>query len=87
MASCLDIGRKYSGIVSGWMNTVGNLGGTTATYATGFIADTFANNLGWKINFMAFTLVYVVLVTFRTRLELARADLKALRLRAIERAA
>src|SRR5262249_30686399 len=26
-ASCLDIGRRYSGVVSGCMNTVGNLGG------------------------------------------------------------
>jgi heme exporter protein C len=39
------------------------------------------------ISLVAFTLVYVVLVTFRTRLELARADLKALRRRALERAA
>jgi heme exporter protein C len=39
------------------------------------------------ISLGAFTLVYVVLVTFRTRLERARADLKALRRRALERAA
>ncbi len=39
------------------------------------------------ISLAAFTLVYVVLVTFRTRLELARADLKALRRLALERAA
>src|SRR5207248_11218170 len=26
-ASCLDIGRKYAGIVSGCMNMIGNLGG------------------------------------------------------------
>jgi heme exporter protein C len=39
------------------------------------------------IALVAFTLVYVVLVMLRTRLELARADLKALRRRALERAA
>jgi heme exporter protein C len=39
------------------------------------------------IALFAFTLVYMVLVTFRTRLELARADLKMLRRRALERAA
>ena len=39
------------------------------------------------ISLFAFTLVYVVLVTFRTRLELARSDLKALRRQALERAA
>jgi heme exporter protein C len=39
------------------------------------------------IALVAFTLVYVVLVVLRTRLELARADLKMLRRRAFERAA
>jgi MFS family permease len=38
-ASCIDIGRKYSGIVSGCMNTVGNLGGAVAGFATGWILD------------------------------------------------
>src|SRR5262249_26714863 len=40
-ASCLDIGRKYSGIVSGCMNTVGNLGGFAAGFLTGWIVDLF----------------------------------------------
>jgi hypothetical protein len=39
------------------------------------------------IALVAFTLVYVVLVMLRTRVELARADLKLLRRRALERAA
>jgi MFS family permease len=38
-ASCLDIGKRYSGIVSGCMNTVGNLGGALAGYMTGKIVD------------------------------------------------
>ena len=38
-ASCLDIGRKYSGIVAGCMNTIGNLGGAVAGFATGLILD------------------------------------------------
>ena len=38
-ASCLDIGRKYSGIVAGCMNTVGNLGGFVAGFLTGYILD------------------------------------------------
>src|SRR5262249_1824206 len=55
-ASCLDIGRKYSGIVSGCMNTIGNLGGTTATFLTGYILSAFAHNktLGWQLNFSSF---------------------------------
>ncbi len=38
-ASCLDIGKKYSGIVAGCMNTIGNLGGAVAGFATGWILD------------------------------------------------
>jgi nitrate/nitrite transporter NarK len=65
-ASCLDIGKRYSGIVSGCMNTVGNLGGTAAGYLTGKILDltkpdTAAyNSLGWTINFTLFGGVYLV---------------------------
>jgi nitrate/nitrite transporter NarK len=40
-ASCLDIGRKYSGIVSGFMNTVGNMGGAVAGLTTGMVLDAF----------------------------------------------
>jgi MFS family permease len=61
-ASCLDIGRRYSGIVSGCMNTVGNLGGAVAGYVTGWILEANAGDraLGWHINFLTFTGVYVV---------------------------
>jgi MFS transporter, ACS family, glucarate transporter len=40
-ASCLDIGRKYSGIVAGCMNTIGNLGGFVAGLTTGLVLDHF----------------------------------------------
>ena len=39
------------------------------------------------ISLLAFTVLYAVLVTLRTRLELARADLRLLRRQALERAA
>jgi MFS family permease len=35
-AVCLDIGRKYAGIVSGCMNTVGNIGGAIAPLVVGY---------------------------------------------------
>jgi ACS family glucarate transporter-like MFS transporter len=41
-ASCIDIGGRYSGIVSGCMNTVGNLGGFLAGAATGRVLDLYA---------------------------------------------
>jgi nitrate/nitrite transporter NarK len=36
-ASCIDIGKRFSGIVSGCMNTIGNLGGAVAGFVTGWI--------------------------------------------------
>jgi MFS family permease len=65
-ASCLDIGGRYSGIVAGCMNTIGNLGGAAATYATGWVLDRFApangyaEGLNWQINFISFTGVYII---------------------------
>jgi predicted MFS family arabinose efflux permease len=63
-ASCLDIGRKYSGIVSGCMNTIGNLGGAAAGFATGQVLKHLAGDrtLAWEINFLSFGVVYVVAV-------------------------
>jgi ACS family glucarate transporter-like MFS transporter len=69
-ASCLDIGKKYSGIVAGCMNTVGNLGGAAAGFLTGWILDLARrlsgepsgtpNHLGWRINLCIFGAVYLV---------------------------
>jgi MFS family permease len=44
-ASCLDIGKRYSGIVAGCMNTVGNLGGALAGILTGKILDWHTGSL------------------------------------------
>jgi MFS transporter, ACS family, glucarate transporter len=74
-ASCLDIGGKFSGIVAGCMNTVGNLGGFAAGFLTGMILDLYKNKVpagadpatilnasqqGWNANFMIFAGVYVI---------------------------
>jgi len=61
-ASCLDIGRKYSGIVAGCMNTVGNLGGAAAGSMTAWILKVSGGDResGWKINFLTFGGVYVL---------------------------
>lgn len=59
-ASCLDIGRKYSGIVSGCMNTIGNLGGALAGTVSGQVLEHFGPKRGWPINLCAFGTVYVV---------------------------
>jgi nitrate/nitrite transporter NarK len=58
-ASCIDIGGKYAGIVSGCMNTVGNLGGAAAGYTTGWVLHSFGEEKGWTINFVSYGGVYV----------------------------
>ena len=62
-ASALDIGKQYSGIVSGCMNTIGNLGGAVAGVLTGWILSHFeesTKHVGWQINFITYGSVYVV---------------------------
>jgi nitrate/nitrite transporter NarK len=74
-ASCLDIGGRYSGIVAGCMNTVGNLGGFAANILTGLILKGYTGGLkegtaayfdqihpAWVLNFLLFGGVYVIAV-------------------------
>jgi len=76
-ASCIDIGGRYSGIVSGCMNTIGNLGGFIANIVTGLVLRGFAGGIdketqmpayleatrpAWTLNFMMFGGVYVIAV-------------------------
>jgi MFS family permease len=77
-ASCQDIGRRYAGTVAGCMNTIGNLGGAAAGYATGFVLTAYtdpakplgpeavaaATRTGWQVNFYLFTAVYVLATLF-----------------------
>jgi nitrate/nitrite transporter NarK len=71
-ASCIDIGGRYAGIVSGCMNTVGNLGGAMAGYATGWILDSFGREMGWRLNFISFGLVYVMSMLLWLRFDATR---------------
>lgn len=47
-AVCLDIGRKYAGIVSGCMNTVGNIGGAIAPLVVGYAVKQWGS---WTLPF------------------------------------
>jgi MFS family permease len=71
-ASCIDIGGKYAGIVSGCMNTVGNLGGALAGTITGVILGYFGRELGWTINFLSFAAVYVMAMLLWLRFDATR---------------
>ena len=48
-AACIDIGGKFVGSVSGWMNFWGNVGGIAAPTATAWIAT----NYGWQSAILA----------------------------------
>jgi MFS family permease len=65
-ASCQDIGREYTAIVSGCMNTVGNIGGAAAGYITGLVLEVSRTHRwnGWAINFVIFGSVYLLAVVF-----------------------
>jgi MFS family permease len=67
-ASCIDIGRHYSGIVSGCMNTIGNLGGAAAGITTGLVLEQFEPH-GWTVNFLVFGGVYVLAMLFWLRFD------------------
>jgi len=74
-ASCLDIGKRYSGIVAGCMNTIGNLGGALAGILTGKILDWHTGALvrgtpafneakdeGWIVNIFLYGAAYALAV-------------------------
>jgi nitrate/nitrite transporter NarK len=71
-ASCIDIGGKYAGIVSGCMNTVGNLGGALAGSSTGIVVHLFGKETGWTINLVSFGLAYVLAALFWLRFDATR---------------
>ncbi len=77
-ASCIDIGGKYAGIVSGCMNTIGNLGGAVAGYASGKVVQSYPRvltdtagspGLGWTLNLVSFGAVYLVAVLLWLRFD------------------
>jgi nitrate/nitrite transporter NarK len=61
-ASCIDIGGKYAGIVSGCMNTVGNLGGALAGVSAGWVIEQYGGEVGWSVNLISYGLAYVLAV-------------------------
>lgn len=55
-ATCMDVGGKYAGTVSGSMNMMGNLGGMAGPVVTGFILKHF--DQPWGLAFLISTIVY-----------------------------
>jgi MFS transporter, ACS family, glucarate transporter len=58
-ATCMDIGGKYAGTVSGSMNMLGNLGGMTGPVVVGYILSPVnPTRQDWHLAFLIFAAVY-----------------------------
>jgi MFS family permease len=53
---CLDVGRKYAGVVTGCMNTVGNVGGAIAPLVVGYAVKSWGS---WTLPFYIMAAVFV----------------------------
>ncbi len=56
-AVCLDIGRNHAGVVTGYMNTVGNLGGLVTPLVFGYAVERLGS---WTLPFVITSAVYAV---------------------------
>ncbi len=54
---CLDVGRRYAGIITGCMNTVGNIGGAIAPLVTGYAVERYGS---WNLPFYLMAGVFVI---------------------------
>jgi MFS family permease len=54
--SCMDIGGKYTGTVSGSMNMMGNFGGMAGPLVVGLILQ--ATHRDWHLAFLASSVIY-----------------------------
>jgi len=55
-AVCLDVGKKYAGVVTGCMNTVGNVGGAIAPLVVGYAVNSWRS---WTAPFYVMAAVFV----------------------------
>jgi MFS family permease len=54
---CLDVGRRNAGIVTGFMNTFGNVGGTIAPLVTGYAVEHYGS---WNLPFYLMAAVFAL---------------------------
>jgi len=55
-AVCLDVGRRHAGVVTGFMNTVGNFGGTLGPIVIGYAVKEWGS---WSMPFYLMAAVFV----------------------------
>jgi len=55
-STCMDVGGKYAGTVSGSMNMMGNFGGMAGPFVVGWILE--FTNRDWQLAFMISSIIY-----------------------------
>jgi MFS family permease len=55
-ATCMDVGGKFAGTVSGSMNMMGNFGGMAGPLVVGYILDLTSRD--WHLAFVISAIVY-----------------------------
>jgi MFS family permease len=55
-STCMDIGGKYAGTVSGSMNMMGNFGGMAGPLVVGLVLDN--TNRDWQLAFLISAVIY-----------------------------
>jgi ACS family glucarate transporter-like MFS transporter len=61
-ATCMDIGGKYAGTVSGSMNMMGNFGGMAGPLVVGYVLS--FTNRDWQLAFLISSVIYVLGAVF-----------------------
>jgi nitrate/nitrite transporter NarK len=56
-AVCLDVGRRHAGVVTGAMNTFGNLGGMFAPLVVGYVVERYGS---WNVAFQVSAAIYAM---------------------------
>jgi len=57
-ATCMDVGGKYAGTVSGSMNMMGNFGGMAGPIVIGYVLDWTHHD--WNLTFVFATAIYFI---------------------------
>ena len=57
-ATCMDVGGKYAGTMSGSMNMMGNFGGMAGPFVVGLVLDSTGRD--WQLTFLISAIIYAM---------------------------
>jgi MFS family permease len=71
-ATCQDVGRRYAAIVAGFMNMIGNFGGTLGSWMFGHVLQTARPGHGDSLNFLIAAAMWGIGVLCWLRIDASR---------------